>query len=241
LHVVDIDGGGLRNAIPRESFATIAINGDQADECMAWFDLLAEKIIAEYRTTDPDCSIRLEPLEHPSETMLPAKLQRYLLGTIFGVTSGIHRMSPDIRGLVQTSNNLARVRVKAGDLRIGCLIRSSIDSERDDLVNATTAILSLTGATIETSGEYPGWTPQPDSTIVKLMSDIYREMFRAEPHVAACHAGLECGIIGTHYPDMEMISFGPNIRGAHSPDEQVQISSVQKFWRFLRETLQRIA
>ena len=149
-------------------------------------------------------------------------------------------MSPDIPDLVQTSNNLARVLIKDGEMMISCLARSSVDSERDDLANAICAVLSLTGAQVETSGDYPGWTPRPESTIVKLMSDLYREMFDGPPHVAACHAGLECGIIGTNYPEMEMISFGPNIRGAHSPDEKVQISSVQKFWKYLVETLDRI-
>lgn len=149
-------------------------------------------------------------------------------------------MSPEISTLVQTSNNLARVLVKDGEIKIGCLTRSSVNTERDDLANAISAVLRLTGATIETSGDYPGWAPMPGSTIVKLMSEIYREMFNEEPHVAACHAGLECGIIGTNYPDVEMISFGPNIRGAHSPDEKVQISSVQKFWKFLLETLKQI-
>ena len=240
FHVVEIDGGGLRNAIPRESFSTVTVNGDQADEFKAWFEAEAEAITAEYKSTDPQCLIKFEAMEHPPERMIPPKLQKYLLGTIYGITSGIHRMSPEISDLVQTSNNLARVLVEDGEITIGCLTRSSVNTERDDLANAISAVLSLTGANINQSGDYPGWTPMPDATIVKLMSDIYREMFSSEPHVAACHAGLECGIIGTNYPDMEMISFGPNIRGAHSPDEKVQISSVQKFWKFMLETLKRI-
>ena len=150
-------------------------------------------------------------------------------------------MSPDIPDLVQTSNNLARVLVKDGEIKIGCLTRSSVNSERDDMANSISAVLRLTGANVETSGDYPGWKPCPDSAIVKLMSALYEEQFNEKAHVAACHAGLECGIIGTNYPDMEMISFGPNIRGAHSPDERVQISSVQKFWGFLLETLKRIS
>ena len=100
--------------------------------------------------------------------------------------------------------------------------------------------MELTGASIEKGGDYPGWKPVPDSTIVKLMSGLYEEMFQDKPHVAACHAGLECGIIGTNYPNMQMISFGPTIKGAHSPDERAQISSIQKFWKFFKETLKRI-
>ena len=240
LHIVEVDGGGLRNAIPRESFATIVVNSDQADDFKAWLDSVTDEILIEYRTTDSDAKISYDVLEHPPEKILPPKLQRYLLGTIYGIHSGIHRMSPDIPDLVQTSNNLARVLIKDGEIQIGCLTRSSVNSERDDMANSICAVLSLTGAHVEFSGDYPGWKPSPDATIVKLMSTLYEELFNEEAHVAACHAGLECGIIGTNYPDMEMISFGPNIRGAHSPDERVQISSVQKFWGYLLETLKRI-
>lgn len=240
LHIAEIDGGGLRNAIPRESFANVVVNSDQADEFQAWLDTATEQILSEYKTTDPDGSITYQGLEHPPEKIVAPKLQKYLLGTIYSIHSGIHRMSPDISDLVQTSNNLARVLVKDGEIEIACLTRSSVNSERDDMANSIGAVLALTGANIETSGDYPGWKPCPDSTIVKLMSALYEERFNEKAHVAACHAGLECGIIGTNYPDMEMISFGPNIRGAHSPDERVQISSVQKFWGYLLETLKRI-
>ena len=149
-------------------------------------------------------------------------------------------MSPDVKDLVQTSNNLARVLVKDGQFTIQCLTRSAVNSEKEDLARGISAVLQLTGAKIDLGGAYPGWAPKPDSDIVKLMSDLYRELYKGEPHVYACHAGLECGIIGSNYPQMEMISFGPNITGAHSPDERAQISSVQKFWGFLLETLKRI-
>lgn len=149
-------------------------------------------------------------------------------------------MSPNIEGLVQTSNNLARVEVGDGQVYIGCLTRSSVNAERDDLAAAIKANFEVLCADVQITDPYPGWPPAPSSAIVNLMSGLYRELFDDEAHVAACHAGLECGIVGRHYPDMDMISFGPNIRGAHSPDERVQISSVQKFWRYLLETLRRI-
>ena len=240
IRIGEIDGGGLRNAIPRESAATIAVHSDQADEFKAWFDGQVETILKEYKTTDPQAEFTYEELGQAPEKVLPLKLQKYVLGVLYSVLSGIHRMSPEISDLVQTSNNLARVLVKDGELKIGCLTRSSLNSERDDLASALTAALELTGASVETQGDYPGWKPVPDSAIVELMSNLYEEMFNEKPHVAACHAGLECGIIGTNYPDMQMISFGPNITGAHSPDERVQISSVQKFWKFFKETLKRI-
>src|SRR5690606_4708483 len=142
-----------------------------------------------------------------------------LLRAIYACPNGIYRMSPEIEGLVQTSNNLARVLVKDGVFTIQCLTRSAVDSEKLDEAEAIRGLFQLIGATVEFSGSYPGWTPRPDAQVVKLMSELYREKFKSEPHVMACHAGLECGILGTNYPHMEMISFGPNIRGAHSPDE----------------------
>ena len=149
-------------------------------------------------------------------------------------------MSPAISGLVQTSNNLARVLVKDGSLSILCLTRSSVNSEKMDLAKTICYNFELAGATPSFGGSYPGWAPKPEAPIVKQMSDLYKEMFKADAHVNAVHAGLECGILGTNYPNMQMISFGPNIRGAHSPDEKVQISSVQKYWPYLLETLKRI-
>ena len=149
-------------------------------------------------------------------------------------------MSPEIKDLVQTSNNVARVIIKDGEYSIQCLTRSSVDSEKADLAFSIQSAFELSGAEIVYGGSYPGWAPMPDAAIVKILGDLYKEMYDDEAQVMACHAGLECGIIGTNYPDMEMISFGPNIRGAHSPDEKVQISSVQKYWKFLMETLKRI-
>jgi dipeptidase D len=149
-------------------------------------------------------------------------------------------MSPDIPGLVQTSNNVARVLIADGNYSIQCLTRSSVDSEKMDLANSIKSSFELSGAKVTFGGAYPGWTPNPTAGIVKIMSDLYKKKFKSEPLVNACHAGLECGIIGAHYHDMEMISFGPNIHGAHSPDEKVQISSVNKYWGFLLDTLKAI-
>jgi dipeptidase D len=154
--------------------------------------------------------------------------------------NGIFRMSPDIKDLVQTSNNLARVLVKDGKFSLQCLTRSSVDSEKTYLADIISSGFAMLGADITQNGSYPGWQPKPDADIVKIMSDLYVNRFNEQPLVNACHAGLECGILSTNYPGMEMISFGPNIRGAHSPDEKVQISSVQKYWGFLLETLKNI-
>ena len=163
-----------------------------------------------------------------------------MLRAVWACPNGIFRMSPDVEDLVQTSNNLARVWVAEGEYQVLCLTRGSVDTEKMDLALAICCTFELMGAEVKAGGSYPGWAPRPDSPIVKLMSNLYEEMFGEQAPVLACHAGLECGILGTNYPDMQMISFGPNIRGAHSPDEKVQISSVQKYWGFLMETLKRI-
>ena len=149
-------------------------------------------------------------------------------------------MSPDIEGLVQTSNNVARVLVQEGSYQVLCLTRSSSDSEKADEVASISSAFELIGAQVSTSGSYPGWTPKPEAPIVKIMSKLYKEINHTEAHVSAIHAGLECGILGRNYPDMDMISFGPTIRGAHSPDERAQISSAQKFWGYLLETLKNL-
>ena len=239
IRIASIDGGSLRNAIPRESAATLVVPAGDAKQIEETASFVREQLLAEYATTDPNLELVVEKIDAP-EQVVPLSLQKSLLAAIYGCPCGIHRMCPDIEGLVQTSNNLARVQLEDGQFTIMCLTRSSVNSERDDLANAIKAVLELTGADASITGAYPGWQPAPTSAIVKLMSEVYTELHSEPPHVAACHAGLECGIIGRNYPGMDMISFGPTIRGAHSPDERVQISSVQKYWRFLLETLQRI-
>ena len=239
LKISSMDGGGLRNAIPREAFALTAIPAADATAFTALVKQEEAILKNEYAATDPNLNIAIEPAV-PAETVLEAGFQHKLLRTIAACPNGIYRMSPAISGLVQTSNNLARVLVKDGEFTILCLTRSSVDSEKMDLAKTICYNFELAGATPSFGGSYPGWAPKPEAPIVKLMSKLYKEMFGAEAHVNAVHAGLECGILGTNYPDMQMISFGPNIRGAHSPDEKVQISSVQKYWPYLLETLKRI-
>ena len=239
LRLASIDGGGLRNAIPRESTAVVAIPRKRLQEFQAYVAEESEHYAREYQVTDPDCQLVCAPQTSRPKVM-DRDFQTRLLCTVYTVNNGIYRMSPDVPGLVQTSNNLARLSVRDGHFSLACLTRGSVDSEKMDLATALRCPLELMGAEVTFSGDYPGWTPRPDAGIVKLMSGIYRELFGHEPKVTACHAGLECGILGANYPEMEMISFGPNIHGAHSPDEKVQVSSVQKFWKLLTTTLARL-
>ncbi len=239
VRVSVIDGGGLRNAIPRESFTDVAIAADQADAFVAFLKGEEQVLKNEYQITDPCLNIGIEKIDTPQTVLEPA-FQFNILRTITACPNGIYRMSPAITGLVQTSNNLARVLVKDGAFTILCLTRSSVDSEKMDLAKTICYNFELAGANPSFGGSYPGWAPKPEAPIVKLMSDLYEERYKEKAKVNAVHAGLECGILGTNYPAMQMISFGPNIRGAHSPDEKAQISSVQKYWPYLLETLKRI-
>ena len=149
-------------------------------------------------------------------------------------------MSPDMADLVETSNNIARVIVKKGEISVGCLTRSSVETSKMDLANALRSAFELMGCEVDFSGSYPGWTPNVTSPILDVLTDLYEKQNNEKPKVVACHAGLECGILGTNYPDMDMISFGPTIHGAHSPDERASISSAQKYWKFVLEILNNI-
>jgi dipeptidase D len=239
IQIGSIDGGSLRNAIPRESVAELVLPEKEEKNFESFIKELGQEIAAENKTTDPNFSVSVEKTEG-AKRVLQKGFQSKLMKSIYACANGVYRMSPDILHLVQTSNNLARVLVKDGEYSLQCLTRSSVDSEKMDLANAIKSTFELIGARVVFTGSYPGWTPDPDAAIVKIMSDLYKELYKEEALVNACHAGLECGILGANYPGMEMISFGPNIRGAHSPDEKVQISSVQKYWGFLLETLKRI-
>jgi dipeptidase D len=239
LRIGSIDAGGLRNAIPREAQAHVTVPPEQVEALKEFIAEQAAVLRSEYRSTDPDLELSLQPADPPT-SRLSRDFQQALLRAVYACPNGVFRLSPDIEGLVQTSNSMARVKAADGKYEVNCLVRSAVDSEKLDLATAIRCTFEAIGAEIELSGSYPGWTPRPEAPIVKIMSGLYRRLFGQDPTVLACHAGLECGILGAAYPDMQMISFGPNIRGAHSPDEKVQISSVQKFWRLLLEALRNM-
>jgi len=239
FNISTIHGGSLRNAIPRESKATLAINPSDLPAFMSYVEEVSVDLKNEFRTTDSDLVILMEESEAASNAM-HSEDQTSFLNAMYACPMGIYRMSPDMDDLVQTSNNIARVELENGTHVVQCLTRGSVDSEKYDLANSIKASFNMIGADVAFEGSYPGWEPKLQSDIVDLMSNLYKEMYGAPARVNACHAGLECGILGTNYPEMEMISFGPNIRNAHSPDEKTQISSVQKYWEFFLETLKRI-
>lgn len=240
VSISEIDGGSLRNAIPRESVAVVGFDSDKEEILISVLNALSATIKQELKTMEPDLEIELSEIDFQKNVM-PFAAQEQLVNAIYAAHNGVYRMSPDISDLVETSNNIARVIVKDGSIKVGCLTRSSVESSKMDLANNLRATFELAGCDVELSGSYPGWAPNMDSDILKVMVPIYERLNNGEkPHVAACHAGLECGILGQNYPDMDMISFGPNIKGAHSPDERAQISSAQKYWEFVLEILKNI-
>jgi dipeptidase D len=240
FQIASVDGGSLRNAIPRESVAEVFVAEKDIDAFQKLINEYAVIYKSEYQFTDPSLDVVYEKI-NSTQNVLNAKTQANLLNSIYAIPNGIFRMDSNIAGLVQTSNNLARVVVKSGSYSIQCLTRSSVNSEKMDLSGMIESTFNMLGATTNFGGDYPGWTPQPNNDIVKLMVAKYKALHNnEEPLVNACHAGLECGILGTNYPAMQMISFGPTIHGAHSPDEKVSIVSVQKFWKYLLAVLKDI-
>lgn len=234
MGISEINGGSLRNAIPRESLAIIALKKNE--DFLTDFKVWANTIIAELKVAEPKLSIEITETEYPSQIM-KLEDEEKLLRAIYTAHNGVYAMSASIPDLVETSNNVAKVMVKDGKIKVGCLTRSSVNSAKLDLANALKSAFNLAGYEVTFSGEYPGWNPNPDSNILRVLETQYENIFGTKPKVVACHAGLECGILGQNYPDMDMISYGPTIKGAHSPDEQVSISSVQKFWKFTLEIL----
>lgn len=237
FQLVSIDGGSLRNAIPRESVVTLATR--EPEQFVIALSNIAGSIQEEYKTVEPSFELNYSKAD-VSGLALTKEDRDKLIWTIYGVHNGVYRMSPDIEGLVEASSSLARVVLNDGLFETQSLQRSSVESTKRDVANTVAAPFYSLNADVVQGGDYPGWQPNPDSEILNLMEGLYRDKFNEEPNVKACHAGLECGILLQHLPQVDMISFGPNIRAAHSPDEKVQISSVQKFWDYLMDTLERI-
>jgi len=239
LQVGSIDGGSLRNAIPRESNAFVTVSKDDAKAFEAFLTSFSEELKVELSTIETALIIEWKSVSTPAKVMKSEDTLK-VLNTIYSVPNGVFRMSPDMESLVETSSSLARIILKDGKFTTQSLQRSSVESTKSDIANAVRASFENMGCAVVQNGEYPGWKPNPNSEILSLMADLYRKRYNEEPQIKACHAGLECGILAKHFPNMDMISFGPNIRAAHSPDEKVQISSVQKFWGYLLEALESI-
>ena len=239
MRLASMEGGSLRNAIPREAFATVTIPAENKDDFLATVREYEDLYRSELSFVEPDLSFRASPAESP-QTIMDKDSQVKLVRLVCGMPNGVIRMDPGMPGVPETSTNLAIVRTADGEIDVQCLLRSSVESAKVSLGNAIQSVFELAGAEVTHSGSYPGWKPNVDSPILATMKSIYERDFGKVPEVKVIHAGLECGIIGDAYPGLDTISFGPTIRFPHSPDEMVHIGSVRKFWDFLVRTLEEI-
>jgi|TARA_B110000902_G_C14248061_1_gene565039 dipeptidase D len=236
LQIIAINGGSLRNAIPRESFATVAVSPTYLEE----FEKRVQAMKDEFVIQDPNLNIQIEATSQASQAMSLADTKKITMA-IYACHNGVFKLSRAIEGLVETSSSLARIIVKEGEFITQSLQRSSLESGKYDVANTIAAPFHLMGCDVVQKGDYPGWAPNPTSAILDVLIAKYKELFNnEEPKVMAIHAGLECGLLGERYPGLDMISFGPTIKGAHSPDERCGIKSTAKFWLFLKEILANV-
>lgn len=239
IHVAGTWGGDLRNAIPREAYALVLVSAEKASKFESFAANYNTIYRSEFAETEPDLSFSMSPAELPDK-MTDPKEQYRMIRAIFATPHGVERMSASMPGLVETSNNLAVVEWKDGKFVVRCLTRSSVDTAKEATAWRIAAIYHLIDAKVTLEGAYPGWKPNMDSPVLKTSLDVYNKKFGKIPEIKAIHAGLECGLLGGVYPNLDMISFGPTIRSPHSPDEKVKIDTVGKFWDFLVALLENI-
>lgn len=241
VRLARIDGGSLRNAIPREAFGVVVVDEAKTADFVALAYEIGQDVKTELAETEPDLKVSVEETELPVH-LIDEYTQRKMTQAVIACPNGVIRMSDTMPGLVETSTNLALLKSdeQTKTIKAGCLMRSSVDSAKENLADRIKAVFELAGAEVKFSGAYPGWKPNMDSPILKTMQDVYNRQFGKIPEIKAIHAGLECGILGGNYPQWDMISFGPTIRFPHSPDEKVNIETVKKFWEFLVATLESI-
>lgn len=238
IRLSEMSGGDLRNAIPRESTAVVLVPEIKSAEFESFIKEYEIMYREEFSETEPDLKFAFEKVTVPA-TVINQGDQYRIIRAVFACPNGVQRMSQAMKGLVETSNNLAIVKCSGGKFEAHNLTRSSVDSAKEATAWKIAAVFHLIDATVELKGGYPGWKPNMNSPILKTMSKVYSDKYGKIPEIKAIHAGLECGIIAGVYPKLDMISFGPTIRYPHSPDEKVHIGSVEKFYDFLCETLKQ--
>lgn len=237
--LASVDGGNLRNAIPREAEAVVTIPQEGKDEFIELVDEWEDLFIKEYDGVEDNIHLTAEEVACPKQE-LPEDVQDFLIHAITACPHGVYRMIPEMPDVVETSNNLSAIKMNGNSVEAFCLTRSSVESRKEELAQMIQSAFAVAGADVEFSGSYPGWKPNTKSRILHVMQDIYEKEFGSKPRVITIHAGLECGIIGRNYPGMDMISFGPTIEHPHSPDERVNIATVQKFYRYILATLKEL-
>ncbi len=239
IRLSQINGGNLHNAIAREAFALVCVPSKHERTFAELVKSLADELQSEFKNNEPNLKIELNIAEMP-DFVIDQKTQNSLLNALYACPHGVMAMSPDIPDLVETSTNLASVKMTPNEILVNTSQRSSYDSSKKDIANMIASVFHLAGAKVIHGDGYPGWIPNMKSEILDITKNAYKDLFKKEPKVLAIHAGLECGLIGEKYPGMDMISYGPTIKGAHSPDERLEIDTVPKFWDLTLEVLKNI-
>ncbi|MEA3317448.1 MAG: beta-Ala-His dipeptidase, partial [Bacteroidota bacterium] len=240
IRISALNGGRARNAIPREAFATITVHNDDIESLNNYFKQYSIDIKAELKTTEPKLELEISDVELP-KFVIDEDSHYSLLNALYACPNGVYEMSRDIENLVETSTNLASVKFQDGNkIFITTSQRSSVDTARFDIADMVRSVFTLAGAKVKNTEGYPGWKPNTDSEIMKVTEAAYKKLFNVDPEVKAIHAGLECGLFLEKYPDLDMISFGPTIKGAHTPEEKINIETNLKFWNLLIEVLHNI-
>ena len=239
LRLSSIDGGNLRNAIAREAHAVVTVPDANAEALQQMVADYSNAIRFEFRSTEPNMQIDIEPVAMP-QSLIDIETQRHLVNVLYAVAHGVLAMSREIPNFVETSTNLASVKMDNRQIHIATSQRSSVESAKMAAAQKIEATFRTIGAHVSHGDGYPGWTPNPDSRVLKVGVDVYKKMYGKEPIVRAIHAGLECGLIGEKYPKMDMISYGPTLRGVHSPDEKIEIKTVEMFWNQTLEILRQL-
>ena len=241
IEVAEFDGGNLRNAIPREAHAVFGVHSDHEREVVRHLNKYTEEIINEYKAVEPSIKLEVEKVEKP-EYCIDSETSLRLVRALYSAPHGVYSMSADLEGLVETATNLAAVKMMEDNkIKVTTSQRSSVESRKNDIAGQVEAHFQLAGAEVSHSDGYPGWAPNMESPIMKISADAYEELFGVKPAIKAIHAGLECGLFLSKYPNLDMVSFGPTMTGVHSPDEQLLIPTVDKFWQHLCRVLEKVA
>lgn len=241
IKIAYIDGGNLRNAIPREAYAIIYVTHERVDRVFKTIAEWEQIFKKEYKHTEPNLSLSIEKVDNKAYMyVIDHRIKKRLLYSLYACPHGVMSWSMDMPGLVETSTNLASVKIQGRKIFITTSQRSSVDTAKQDIVNMVETVFLLAGCKVQHSNGYPGWQPNPQSPILEVAKKSYRQLFNQEAKVKAIHAGLECGLFLEKYPDLDMISIGPTMRAVHSPDERLNIPSVERFWYFLLDILKNV-
>ncbi len=241
FQIAEISGGSLRNAIPREAEVVMMFAPKDLNRFKSFTKKFVANALLEYKTNDPDLVVKVKKIDKKVDKVFGKDLTKNLINTILAMPHGVMAMSPDIPDLVETSTNLATVKMQRNKIVIGTSQRSSIETAKRNITNMVVAVFELAGAKAVIGDSYPGWQPNMDSNLLKVAKEVFKKLFKKNPKIKAIHAGLETGLLGSKYPGLDMISFGPTIQGAHSPDEKLNIKDVEKFYNLLKGILKELA